>query len=124
MVIMRDIEFTACASTTCCRSSARASPTPAGKVIGLSDPRIVDLFARRAGAGAHGAPDRGFIEGGAPPHGWGRRREPAPVRHDAQVKKANARMVTSAMCGAFKENQSTRQEFLDLIGRASPASPL
>jgi GTP cyclohydrolase I len=40
------------------------------------------------------------------------------------VKKANARMVTSAMCGAFKENQSTRQEFLDLIGRASPGSPL
>jgi GTP cyclohydrolase I len=40
------------------------------------------------------------------------------------VKKANARMVTSTMCGAFKENQSTRQEFLELIARANPSSPL
>ncbi len=29
------------------------------------------------------------------------------------VKKANARMVTSAMLGAFKSNQTTRAEFLE-----------
>jgi GTP cyclohydrolase I len=33
------------------------------------------------------------------------------------VKKANAQMITSAMLGTFKENQSTRNEFLELIGR-------
>jgi GTP cyclohydrolase I len=40
------------------------------------------------------------------------------------VKKAYARMVTSAMCGSFREKPATRQEFLDLIGRRSPISPL
>jgi GTP cyclohydrolase I len=29
------------------------------------------------------------------------------------VKKANARMVTSAMLGAFKSNQTTRNEFFE-----------
>ncbi|MCK4692887.1 MAG: GTP cyclohydrolase I, partial [Anaerolineales bacterium] len=33
------------------------------------------------------------------------------------VKKANARMVTSAMCGSFKENEITRNEFLNHISR-------
>ena len=33
------------------------------------------------------------------------------------VKKANARMVTSAMLGAFKESQTTRSEFFGHIGR-------
>jgi GTP cyclohydrolase I len=34
------------------------------------------------------------------------------------VKKANARMITNAMLGNFKRNQSTREEFLASIGRA------
>jgi len=33
------------------------------------------------------------------------------------VKKANARMVTSAMLGSFRTNQATRNEFFDHIGR-------
>jgi len=33
------------------------------------------------------------------------------------VKKANARMVTSYMCGSFKENQATRSEFMEHISR-------
>ena len=33
------------------------------------------------------------------------------------VKKANARMTTSAMLGTFKESQVTRAEFFDHIGR-------
>ncbi len=35
------------------------------------------------------------------------------------VKKANARMVTSALCGAFSESEKTRQEFMDHISRGS-----
>jgi GTP cyclohydrolase I len=31
------------------------------------------------------------------------------------VKKANARMVTSAMLGTFKENPTTRKEFSDNV---------
>ena len=34
------------------------------------------------------------------------------------VKKANARMVTSAMLGAFKSSDTTRSEFLASLGRA------
>jgi hypothetical protein len=33
------------------------------------------------------------------------------------VKKANARMVTSAMLGAFKSDARTRSEFLELLKR-------
>ena len=33
------------------------------------------------------------------------------------VKKANARMVSSAMLGSFKKNQATRNEFFEHIGR-------
>jgi GTP cyclohydrolase I len=32
------------------------------------------------------------------------------------VKKAYAGMVTSALTGSFKENDSTRKEFIDHIG--------
>jgi GTP cyclohydrolase I len=34
------------------------------------------------------------------------------------VKKANARMTTSAMLGTFKTNRSTREEFFQHIGRS------
>jgi GTP cyclohydrolase I len=33
------------------------------------------------------------------------------------VKKANARMTTSAMLGVFKDDQTTRNEFFDHVGR-------
>ena len=33
------------------------------------------------------------------------------------VKKANARMTTSAMLGAFRTNAATRTEFFDHVGR-------
>ena len=33
------------------------------------------------------------------------------------VKKANARMVSSAMLGSFKTDEATRNEFFDHIGR-------
>ena len=33
------------------------------------------------------------------------------------VKKANARMVTSAMLGVFKENHLTRSEFFEHVQR-------
>jgi GTP cyclohydrolase I len=35
------------------------------------------------------------------------------------VKKHDARMTTSAMIGAFRNNLSTRQEFLDNISRGA-----
>jgi GTP cyclohydrolase I len=35
------------------------------------------------------------------------------------VEKQRTETITSAMLGAFRENQQTRQEFLSLIGRHS-----
>ena len=129
MVIVRDIEFYSLCEHHMLPfiGSAHVAYTPAGKVIGLSKiPRIVDLFARRLQVQERMTRQIAeFIEAALHPHGVGVVVEGLHLCAMMRgVKKANARMVTSAMCGAFKENQSTRQEFLDLIGRASPASPL
>jgi GTP cyclohydrolase I len=35
------------------------------------------------------------------------------------VEKHRTETITSAMLGAFRENQQTREEFLSLIGRRS-----
>jgi GTP cyclohydrolase I len=35
------------------------------------------------------------------------------------VKKANARMVTSAMTGTFRSNEASRQEFLGHLARGT-----
>ncbi len=129
MVIVRDIEFYSLCEHHMLPfiGSAHVAYIPAGKVIGLSKiPRIVDLFARRLQVQERMTRQIAeFIEAALHPHGVGVVVEGLHLCAMMRgVKKANARMVTSAMCGAFKENQSTRQEFLDLIGRASPASPL
>jgi GTP cyclohydrolase I len=129
MVIVRDIEFYSLCEHHMLPfvGSAHVAYTPAGRVIGLSKiPRIVDLFARRLQVQERMTRQIAeFIEAALHPHGVGDVVEGLHLCAMMRgVKKANARMVTSAMCGAFKESQATRQEFLDLIGRASPASPL
>jgi GTP cyclohydrolase IA len=91
---------------------------PNGKVLGLSKiARVVDMFARRlqiqeeltfqiadALQRVTGAEDVGVI---------------IEARHLCMmmrgVEKQNSRMKTSAMLGAFRENPSTRSEFLDLL---------
>jgi GTP cyclohydrolase I len=129
MVIVRDIEFYSLCEHHMLPfvGSAHVAYTPAGHVIGLSKiPRIVDLFARRLQVQERMTRQIAeFIEAALHPHGVGVVVEGLHLCAMMRgVKKANARMVTSAMCGSFKENTATRQEFLDLIGRASHNSPL
>jgi GTP cyclohydrolase I len=129
MVIVRDIEFYSLCEHHMLPfvGSAHVAYLPAGKVIGLSKiPRIVDLFARRLQVQERMTRQIAeFIEAALHPHGVAVVIEGLHLCAMMRgVKKANARMVTSAMCGSFKENRATRQEFLDLIGRASPSSPL
>ncbi|HMK09124.1 MAG TPA: GTP cyclohydrolase I FolE, partial [Anaerolineales bacterium] len=129
MVIVRDIEFYSLCEHHLLPfvGSAHVAYTPAGKVIGLSKvPRIVDLFARRLQVQERMTRQIAeFIEAAVHPYGVGVVIEGLHLCAMMRgVKKANARMVTSAMCGSFKDHQATRQEFLDLIGRAAPASPL
>jgi GTP cyclohydrolase I len=129
MVIVRDIEFYSLCEHHMLPfvGSAHVAYTPSGRVIGLSKiPRIVDLFARRLQVQERMTRQIAeFIEAALHPHGVAVVVEGLHLCAMMRgVKKANARMVTSAMCGSFKESQATRQEFLDLIGRASPNSPL
>jgi GTP cyclohydrolase IA len=122
MVIVRNIEFYSLCEHHMLPFLGRAhiAYCPNGKVIGLSKiPRIVDLFARRLQVQERMTRQiADFIEAALHPlgvavvlEGW---HLCATMRG---VKKAHAVMVTSALTGSFKDNDSTRKEFFDHIGR-------
>lgn len=99
---------------------AHVAYIPNGKVIGLSKiPRIVEMFARRLQVQERMTQQiADFLQETLHPQG-------VAVVVEGQhmcaamrgVKKANARMTTSAMLGSFKNNPQTRGEFLDHIAR-------
>lgn len=123
MVIVRSIEF----SSLCEHhmlpfiGHAHVAYLPNGKVVGLSKiPRVVDMFARRLQIQENMTRQIAeFLMGVLNPHG-------VAVVVDARhlcasmrgVKKSQARMVTSTMCGAFKHDHRTRAEFMQHINRA------
>jgi GTP cyclohydrolase I len=93
---------------------------PEGKVLGVSKlARIVDLFARRLQIQERltNQVASSLMETLSP--------EGVGVVIEAQhlcmmmrgVEKQNSCMVTSAMLGSFRRDQSTRNEFLKLIGK-------
>lgn len=120
MVILRDIELYSLCEHHLLPFIGRCHVAylPNGKVIGLSKiARIVDMFARRlqiqenltkqiadavlAVTGAHGVAVS------------------IHAKHLCMmmrgVEKQNSEMRTSVMLGAFRDNQNTRNEFLQLI---------
>jgi GTP cyclohydrolase I len=122
MVLVKDIDFYSMCEHHMLPfyGKAHVAYIPNGKVIGLSKiPRIVEMFARRLQVqermtqqiadflqetlGAQGVAV--VVEG---------QHMCAAMRG---VKKANARMTTSAMLGSFKHSPQTRGEFLDHVGR-------
>ncbi|MGD8603476.1 MAG: GTP cyclohydrolase I FolE [Anaerolineales bacterium] len=122
MVIVRDIEFYSLCEHHMLPFIGRAHVAylPAGKVIGLSKiPRVVDLFARRLQVQERMTRQiADFLEAVLHPHGVAVVIEGLHMCSKIRgVKKANARMVTSTMCGSFKKNPKTRQEFMDHISR-------
>lgn len=124
MVIVRDIEFYSMCEHHMLPfiGKAHVAYLPKGKVIGLSKiPRVVDMFARRLQVQERMTRQiSDFLETALHPYG-------VAVVIDGLhlcsmmrgVKKANARMVTSALCGTFSSNETTRKEFLDHIARGS-----
>lgn len=128
MVIVRDIEFYSLCEHHLLPFIGRAhvSYLPTDKVIGLSKiPRVVDLFARRLQVQERMTRQiANFLEAALNPIGVGVVVEGwhlcATMRG---VKKANAVMVTSALCGSFKENPKTRQEFLEHVERGNGERP-
>ena len=120
MVLVKDIEFYSLCEHHMLPFFGKAAVAylPDGKVIGVSKiARIVDLFARRLQIQERLTNQiADAIEDVLEPHGV------AVVMDGAHfcmmmrgVQKQGSSMVTSAMRGGFKHNDSTRAEFMDLI---------
>ncbi len=123
MVIVRDIDFYSLCEHHLLPflGQVHVAYIPNGKVIGLSKiPRIVEMFARRLQVQERFTQEIAeFLDKTLHPVGVAVVAEGLHMCAAMRgVKKANARMVTSAMLGSFKENQATRNEFFGHIGRA------
>jgi GTP cyclohydrolase I len=124
MVVVRDIEFYSLCEHHLLPFIGRAHVAylPSAKVIGLSKiPRIVDLFARRLQVQERMTVQiADFLEAAIKPHGVAVVVEGLHLCAAMRgVKKANARMVTSALRGTFQTNQTSRHEFLSLVFHGS-----
>jgi GTP cyclohydrolase I len=128
MVVVRGIEF----SSLCEHhmlpfiGHAHVAYIPKEKVIGLSKiPRIVDMFARRLQIQERMTREiADFLTATVEPQGVGVVIEAHHMCASMRgVHKADARMVTSAMCGVFKRDARTRGEFMEHINRPIPKDP-
>ncbi len=124
MVLVRDIELYSLCEHHMLPfiGKAHVAYLPKGKVIGLSKiPRIVDLFARRLQVQERLTRQiADLLDTTLHPHGVAVVVEGLHLCSMMRgVKKANARMVTSALSGTFSDNEVTRKEFLSHIARDS-----
>ncbi len=122
MVIVRDIDFYSLCEHHLLPFIGRCSVgyIPDGRVIGLSKiPRIVEMFARRLQIQEKMTQQIAeFLNDVLHPQGVAVVVEGVHMCAAMRgVKKANARMITSAMLGIFKRDPRTRSEFLSNIGR-------
>ena len=124
MVIVKDIEFFSLCEHHLLPffGKVHVAYLPKGHVIGLSKlPRIVDMFARRLQIQERMTQEIAqTIQTMIAPYGVGVICE---ARHLCLmmrgVEKQHSGAVTSAMLGAFRNRQTTRDEFLALVGRSS-----
>jgi GTP cyclohydrolase I len=101
---------------------AHVAYLPSNCVIGLSKiPRIVDMFARRLQVQERMTRQIGdFLQELLHPKGVAVVVEALHLCSMMRgVKKHDARMTTSTMLGAFRNNMATRMEFLDNISRGA-----
>ena len=122
MVIVREIDYYSMCEHHMLPFLGRAHVAyiPDGKVIDLSKiPRIVEMFARRLQVQERMTQQIAeFLEETLHPKGVAVVCEGVHMCAAMRgVKKANARMVTSAMLGTFKKSQATRNEFFAHIER-------
>ncbi|RME49288.1 MAG: GTP cyclohydrolase I FolE [Caldilineae bacterium] len=99
---------------------AHVAYIPNGKVIGLSKiPRIVEMFARRLQVQERMTTQIAeLLEEVLQPRGVAVVVEGVHMCSAMRgVKKANARMVTSTVTGAFQSNPKTRAEFMEHLSR-------
>lgn len=124
MVIVRDIEFYSLCEHHMLPFMGRAHVAylPNGRVMGLSKiPRIVDLFARRLQVQERMTRQiADMLNALLHPKGVAVVVEGLHLCTMMRgVRKQDARMTTSAMLGAFRNNLATREEFLDNISRGA-----
>jgi GTP cyclohydrolase I len=124
MVIVKDIEFYSLCEHHMLPfiGHAHVAYFPRGKVIGLSKiPRIVDMFARRLQVQERMTRQIAeFLHNLLHPYGVAVVVEGLHLCATMRgVRKHDARMITSAMYGAFRKNMATREEFLQNISRGS-----
>ncbi len=122
MVVVRDIEFASLCEHHMLPfiGHAHVAYIPNAKIIGLSKiPRIVDMFARRLQIQERMTREiADFLRATVEPQGVGVVIEALHMCSSIRgVKKDQARMVTSAMCGVFKRDARTRGEFMEHIRR-------
>ena len=125
MVIVRDIDFYSLCEHHLLPffGKCHIAYIPDGRVIGLSKiPRLVDVFARRLQVQERLTSQiAGTIEARIAPIGVGVVLEATHLCMAMRgVAKQNAITTTSAMLGAFHADARTRNEFLQLIRRATP----
>jgi GTP cyclohydrolase IA len=124
MVLVRDIEFYSLCEHHMLPFIGRAHVAyiPSGKVLGLSKiPRVVDMYARRLQVQERMTRQiADFLRDLLQPQGVAVVVEAMHLCSMMRgVKKHDARMVTSAMHGAFRANLATREEFLQNIARGA-----
>ena len=117
MVMVKDIDF----SSLCEHhmlpflGQIHVAYIPNGKVIGLSKiPRIIEMFARRLQVQERLTVQiADFIDAALQPRGVAVVAEGVHMCSVMRgVKKANAKMITSAMRGTFRSDPRTRAEFM------------
>jgi GTP cyclohydrolase IA len=122
MVMVKDIEFSSLCEHHMLPFMGRVHVAyiPNGKVIGLSKiPRIVEMFARRLQVQERLTVQiADFIDAALHPLGVAVVAEGVHLCSVMRgVKKANAKMITSAMRGVFRSDSKTRAEFMGHVDR-------
>jgi GTP cyclohydrolase I len=123
MVIVKDIEFFSLCEHHLLPFYGRAhiAYIPKGKIVGLSKiPRIVEVFSRRLQVQERMTQQiADTLYGALEPDGVA---VVVEARHLCMmmrgVEKQNSLATTSAMLGSFRDDERTRAEFLNLIGRS------
>jgi GTP cyclohydrolase I len=122
MVVVKDIDFYSLCEQHMLPffGKAHVAYLPGERAVGLSKiPRIVDMFARRLQVQECMTRQiADLLDDVLAPHGVAVVVEGVHMCSMMRgVKKANSRMLTSAMLGSFRDNPVTRAEFMQHIER-------
>lgn len=128
MILVRDLNFYSLCEHHMLPfyGKAHVAYIPDGKIIGLSKiPRLVEMFARRLQVQERMTQQiADTLQEILHPRGIAVVIEGAHMCAMMRgVKKSEARMVTSTMIGAFREDEKLRSDFFNHLQRGAPGEP-